>query len=250
LERLRSSGGDLPLFILNRHSARRFRPELALILLVLVSAAALRITTLTRVPPGFSQDEIRNIQVVETVRRGTVASFYNVGDPAGGYEGLYAVFQAVTTTLIGDGLLCYRIFSMWCGLLSVALMYALARRLFGSFVGLIAALALTVTLWPVLLARSAIRETLLLPLTLALLLALVQALHLRRTIEPDAPVTTPYAWVGVLMVAMVYTHWTGLMALPLLVVFIAYLVITRQPISRRVLNFGAGRYGQSRKIDL
>jgi 4-amino-4-deoxy-L-arabinose transferase-like glycosyltransferase len=227
------------LFILNRHSARRFRTELALILLVLVSAAALRITTLTRVPPGFSQDEIRNIQVVETVRRGTVASFYNVGDPAGGYEGLYAVFQAVTTTLIGDGLLCYRIFSMWCGLLSVALMYALARRLFGSFVGLTAALALTVTLWPVLLARSAIRETLLLPLTLALLLALVQALHLRRTIEPDPPVTTPYAWVGVLMVAMVYTHWTGLMALPLLVVFIAYLVATRQPISRRVLNFSA-----------
>lgn len=224
---------------MNRHSARRFGPQLALILLALLAAAALRISTLTRIPPGFSQDEIRNIQVVETVRRGTVASFYNVGDPAGGYEGLYAVLQAVTTTLIGDGLLCYRILSMWCGLLSIALMYALARRLFGSFVGLVAAIALTVTLWPVLLARSAIRETLLLPLTLAMLLALVHALHLRRTVEPDPPATTPYAWVGVLMVAMVYTHWTGLMVLPLLVAFIAYLVVTRQPISRRVLNFSA-----------
>ncbi len=216
---------------------RRF--QLILILLILLTAAALRIFDLTRVPPGFSQTEIRTMKAVETARLGMVASFYNVGDGVSGYEGLYPVFQAITTSLIGDGLLCYRVLSMWCGLLSVALMYAVARRLFGRFAGLSAALALAVTLWPVILSRSAIRETLLLPLTLAMLLALSRALHLDRRIEPAIPATAAYTVLGVLVVGMAYTHWTGLMGLPLVGVFIAYLVLTRQPISRRVLYFSA-----------
>ncbi len=215
------------------------RVQLVLILLILLLAAALRIAELTRLPPGFSQSEIRSIQAVETARLGMVASFYNVGDRVSGYEGLYPVFQAVTTSLIGDGLLCYRVLSMWCGLLSVALMYALGRRLFGRYAGLCAALALAVTLWPVLLSRSAIRETLLLPFTLAMLLAMSRALHLDRRIEPDIPTTASYTMLGVLIVMMSYTHWTGLMGTALFVLFVAYLILSRQPISRRVLYFSA-----------
>jgi len=151
------------------------------VVVVLILAAALRILELSRLPPGFSVDEIANIQVSETARRlGTIASFYNVGNSTNGHEGLYPVLQALVTSVIGDGLFCYRVLAFWCGLLSVALMYALVRRLFGRFAGLAAAIALCVTFWPILLSRSAVRETLLLPLFLATLLALAWVVHLRR----------------------------------------------------------------------
>ncbi len=211
------------------HLSKRQERNLVLILLILLVAAALRIADLTRLPPGFNQDEIRNIKIVETARMGVIASFYNVGDQRGGYEGLYAILQALITGLIGDGLLCYRILSTWSGLVSVALMYALARRLFGRFAGLSAALALAVGVWPILLARSAIRETLLLPLTLGMLLALARALHVDRRVEPDPPVTASYLAVGVLLTLMVYTHWTGLIGLPLLLLFIGYLIAASRP---------------------
>jgi 4-amino-4-deoxy-L-arabinose transferase-like glycosyltransferase len=205
--------------------------------LILLVAAGLRIADLTRLPPGFSDGEIRNIQIAESVRQGAIASLYNVGDPAGGYEGLYPIVQAITTSLIGEGLLCYQIVSLWCGLVSVALMYALARRLFGSYVGLIAAISLTVGLWPVLLSRSAIRETLLLPLGLAMLFTLARALHLGRTVAPNAPATMSYTALGVLLSMMVYTHWTGLVGGLMLILLIGYLIVTRQPVSRWVLSY-------------
>ncbi len=214
------------------------RLGLVLIILVLLVAALLRIGGLTRVPPGFNDEEIVNIHIAETVRTGIIASFYNVGDPGGGREGLYPILQALFMGFLGDGLLSYRALAVCCGLLSVALMYALARRLFGRMAGLIAALTLATSLWPILLARSAIRETLLLPLFLAILLILARALHLRRTVEPDPPTTLTYAILGVLIAAAGYTHWTGLLAGPLVVLFIIYLIATRQTISRRVIGFG------------
>ncbi len=213
--------------------------ELALIVLILLVTAGLRIADLTRLPPGFNSDELTNIQIAETVRVGRIATFYNFGPPIGGYEGLFPVLQSVITTVIGDGLLFYRVLPLWCGLLSVALMYRLARRLFGPLAGLGAAVALTVTLWPVLLSRSAIREALLLPIILSLLLVMARALHLSRHMGPEAPVTVSYTMLGVLISLAVYTHWTGLMGGPLLLSFLGYLIVTRQPISRRVLGFSA-----------
>jgi 4-amino-4-deoxy-L-arabinose transferase-like glycosyltransferase len=211
--------------------------QLLYIVLILLVAAGLRIADLTRLPPGFSDAEIRNIQGAESVRQGAIASLYNVGDPAGGYEGLYPIVQALVTSLIGEGLLCYRIVSLWCGLVSVALMYALARRLFGSYAGLVAAITLTVGLWPVLLSRSAIRETLLLPLGLAMLYTLARALHLSRTVQPNAPSTLSYTALGVLLSVMVYTHWTGLVGGLMLILLLGYLIATRQPVSRWVLSY-------------
>src|SRR5258708_9891693 len=216
----------------------RTRSLLFVVVVVLILAAALRILELSRLPPGFSVDEIANIQVSETARRlGTIASFYNVGNSTNGHEGLYPVLQALVTSVIGDGLFCYRVLAFWCGLLSVALMYALVRRLFGRFAGLAASIALCVTFWPVLLSRSAVRETLLLPLFLATLLALAWVVHLRRETRPEAPSTLAYTLLALLIAALAYTHWTGLVVMPLVVVYFAFLVLTRQPISRRIVSF-------------
>jgi 4-amino-4-deoxy-L-arabinose transferase-like glycosyltransferase len=215
------------------------RLEILLITLVFLLAAALRLTDLTRLPPGFSNEEITNISISEMVRTGAIASFYNVGDPGSGREGLYPLAQALVANLLGDGRLPYRILSVWCGLISLALLYSLTRRLFGQFAGLIAALMLTVTFWPVLLSRAVIRETLLLPLLLVTLLIMTRALHLTRRIEPNPPSTLMYTALGVLIASLAYTHWSGLVLIGLFVVFIIYLVVSRQPISRRVLGYSS-----------
>ena len=215
------------------------RLQLLSVTLVLLIAAVLRIVSVTHLPPGFNDEEINVILTSATARSGVIASFYNVGDPAAGREGLYPLMQALVTTMMGDGLLCYRLLSIWCGLISVALLYTLTRRLLGYFPAIVAAIVLTTSLWPILLARSAVRETLLLPLFLATLLVLSHALHLYRYVESGTPSTVAYALLGVLLAALAYTQWTGLLGVPLVIVFLIYLVTSHQPISRRIFGFSA-----------
>ena len=216
------------------------RRALIFIVAILVIGATLRIVHLNTVPQGFSPDESATIQVSETIRRlGAIASFYSVADSSGSHEGLYSTLQAVGTNVLGDGLLCFRLLPMWLGLLSLALAYALVRRLFGSFAGLVAALTLATTFYPVLLSRSATRESLLLALLLAFLFLLAQAVHLRRDVKPAALITLPFIFVGVLLALLAYTQWTGLVAVAILIAVIVYLFLTHQPISRRVISLTA-----------
>ena len=149
---------------------------------------------------------------------------------------MYPLVQAITGSIADTGSLNLRILSVWCGLTSVAIMYALGKRLFGTFAGLIAAATLAVSFWPVLLSRLAIHETLLLPLACGGLLAFSHALHLRRTVEPDAPRTRAYMTLGVIAAALAYTQWTGLILIPFAASYLAFLILTRQQISRRVIN--------------
>jgi 4-amino-4-deoxy-L-arabinose transferase-like glycosyltransferase len=215
--------------------SRRF--ELALVTFVLLIAAALRIVGLTSLPSGLSMEERTTLQLTTLVRQGAIASFYSTPqDPTErSHEGLYPLMH--TAFAYGNGLMLHRWMPFLCGLVSVALMYALTKRLFGTFAGVCAALALAVTFWAVLLSRSAIREALLLPLGLLFLLVLAHAIHLRDEIDTDPPVTVTYALVGALMAALSYTHWTGLMGLPLIITLLAYLLSSRQPISRRVISY-------------
>ncbi len=215
------------------------RLELSIVVLILLGAAVLRFASLTRLPAGFSNEEITAIQAAEMARQGTIASFYNTGDSTGGLGGLYPLLESLNTSVLGDGLLPYRMLSVWSGLISIALMYTLVRRLFGKYAGMCSALGLAVSLWPVLLSRSVLSEAILLPLVLAILLVLVRALHLGHVILPDTPVTSTYALLGVLLAAAAYTHWTGLLVVPLMMVFIGYLITTRQPMSRRVIGYSA-----------
>lgn len=213
------------------------RPFLLYILLVLLVAAALRLVDLTRLPPGFSDEEIHQIAIAQSVREGNISTIYTVGDPARGREGLFPILLAAVSGVAGDGLLPMRVLSLCCGLVSVALTYRLTRRLFGDLAGLVAAIALAVSLWPVLLSRSAIRETLLLPLILATLLNMAAAFHLHERIDTEPPGVWRFTLLGALFGVLIYVHWIGLVVVPVFLAFVAYLILTRQPITRRALNF-------------
>jgi hypothetical protein len=92
--------------------------------LLLLVGAVLRLWNITTLPPGLNRDEISDIRIAETVRQGRVEVFYDLGGE--GREGLFPAMLAAVTSITGGGLIGYRMLSVWAGLLTLALMYALA----------------------------------------------------------------------------------------------------------------------------
>jgi hypothetical protein len=204
---------------------------------LLLLAAVLRIWDLTRLPPGFNDDELAFIRVTETVRQGDVAVYYQIAGTHG-RAGMYGVGNMLVTELAGGGLIGYRLFSLWGGLIALALLYRLARRLFGIPVGLIALGVMSTNLRAVLLTRSATSEAWIPAYVLVTLLLLTMAFNLRREVRFHTPITPHFALLAVLIGASGYLHYTGLVLGPLSLLFFVHLLITRQPLSRRVWSAG------------
>ncbi len=213
------------------------RTQLAAITAVLLAAAALRIIGLTTLPQGFRDEEIVQLETAILARSGAIASFYNVDDPNGGREGLFGALYGWLGTLAGRGQLPLRMFAVWCSLLSAAVLYRLGRRLFGHFGGLVAAIGTALTFYTIIVGRSITREALTIPLIGLALLLTAAAVHLRRVIVPSSPRSTTYVLLGIILALTAYTHWIGLFLVPLFIAFVAYLRLTRQPISRRVIGY-------------
>ncbi len=212
--------------------SKRIGYFLAVILLLI--GAGLRLFELPTLPPGFSNAEIDELLITETMRAGSVRVFYNLRGE--GHEGLYPAVLATSTTLTGGGLVGYRIISVAAGLIALALMYALGQRLFGTAAALSAVALASVSLFPVLLSRGVTRETLLPFYISGTLLALARALPIYGIQETREPRTTTFAALAVLLGLGFYLHPISLVFSLAMMVFIAYMLITRQPISRRALS--------------
>ncbi len=209
------------------------RLELTLVTLLLLLAALLRVWDLTRLPPGFSNEELAYIRMSQTVRQGEVAVYYQVGDGQG-HAGLFAVLTTVSTHFTGGGLLGYRLLPLWGGLLAAALLYALARRLFGVPVALIALGMFAVNFRAILLARSVSAQSLMPAYILLVLLLLTLGFNVRPVMTFKAPRTWTFALMAVLFGVGAYLHYTALLLAPLAVIFLVHLLMTHQPLSRRI----------------
>ncbi len=203
--------------------------------MLLLLAAVFRSWDLSRVPSGFSDEELAYIRLTEAVQSGNIAVYYQVGDDHG-RAGLYAIGNAIVTSAVGDGLLGYRLLSFWASLLTLSLLYALARRLFGRYAALMALGAMTVNVRAVLLARTATSESLVPFYVLGLLFVLAVAFHVGRSVRFRAPSTAAFALLAVLFGASGYLHYTTLVLGPLGALFFVHLLFTRQPMSRRIWN--------------
>ncbi|MBN1678928.1 MAG: hypothetical protein JW966_01465 [Anaerolineae bacterium] len=211
------------------------RIELSLVTLLVLLAAVLRIWDLSELPAGFSDNELAHIRLTEAVRQGDVSVYYQVGD-GHGRAGMYAILNALVIGSIGDGLLGYRVLVLWGGLLTLALLYILARRLFGPGVALVALALASVNLRLIVLSRTASAESLVPLYTILTLLALAAAFNLRHELRFRSLSTVSFSLLALLFGASGYLHYSTLVLGPLGAAFFAHLLITRQPLSRRVWN--------------
>jgi len=124
---------------------------------VLIVAAAFRLTSLTSLPPGLSQDEVLNADIVKFILGGQHALFFPYGY---GHEPLYHYLSAPFQVLLGDNALAIRLPSAFLGVIAIALTMRWARRDFGALAAIIAGIGLAVSWWPIIFSRLGIRPML------------------------------------------------------------------------------------------
>lgn len=212
--------------------SRRMSFWLAIALLFI--AAVPRLIHLDELPNGLNAFELRDVQIAERIRSGQVEVLYEVGSE--GREGIYHVLLTAFTTFIGNDPVGYRIVSVWFMLLATAAVYSFGRLLYGRPVGLMAMAAFTVPLWSIHLSRTISRESILPLMTIAVLIAIARSLPVYR--RPNFnPGTVPFMFLGLMLGFGFYIHPGHYLIVLMSMAFIAYMVFTRQTMSRRTLSY-------------
>lgn len=153
---------------LARSAHSRWWVERALLLLLLLAGAGLRLWDAGRTPPGLYHDEAQNgLDAVTVLETGDVPLYFPANN---GREPLFIYLVTASVALLGRSPLAVRLPSFFVGFLTLAATYDLARVLWGRRAGRWALAVLAVTLWHVHLSRVGFRAVLL-PLFTALFLA-------------------------------------------------------------------------------
>jgi 4-amino-4-deoxy-L-arabinose transferase-like glycosyltransferase len=190
----------------------------SLIVGLLLLTWGLRLCCLETVPPGWRDDELINIHALSGELFTGRFPLYFTG--ASGHEPLYHYLHAIVHAALGFNVLSGHLLSVMLGTLSVALTYALTRRLFGREIALLASLALTTSFWSLMYSRTAIRHINLPPCALIVFYLLWRAFSWK----PDSSRKT-WALVGLTMGISLYTYPAARLLPVLLILFAAYLVV-------------------------
>lgn len=155
--------------------------RLGIILLILLVAACVRLWQLGDAPPGLQHDEIFKAHEGQAiVKNGDIRIFYPSNQ---GHEGGYVWLLGLSYLLFGANMVMLKMPPVWCGLLTVALLYRFAREVFGYRSAVIAAGLAGVCFWWMFTNRVGLRANLLPLVTLLVLWGLWRVcFH-----QPDQP---------------------------------------------------------------
>ena len=225
--------------------------RLSSMIIVLLAAAAFRFAAIDAAPPGWRDDELIEFDMDRRIVQGWRPLFI---PEAEGHEPVYHYLHAGTIALFGENIIGYKWLPFAFGLLSVALTYALARRMFDSRSALLAAALMAVSFWPVMYARLGLRHIGIVPLMLGAFLFLWMGSTAESATPPGAGQASAKEGgklrvlralsgkllAGVLLAAALMTYFAG-RALPLILVgFLAYLLAFNR---RRLRRVGSGLIG-------
>ncbi|UCC52319.1 MAG: hypothetical protein JSV68_25000, partial [Anaerolineaceae bacterium] len=121
---------------------------------VLLLAALLRLVALRDVPPGLSQDEVLNADVVTFIRQVYHTLFFREGY---GHEPLYHYWAVPFQILFGDNVLSIPLPAVYLGLLLVAAAMRWSKREFGPLTAVLTGLGLAISWWPIIFSRVGLR---------------------------------------------------------------------------------------------
>ncbi len=110
-----------------RSAFRTPRFALWLMVAILLLAAAFRFLAVDSAPPGWRDDELIEYSLDRRIADGWRPLFIAEAE---GHEPVYHYLHAGTIVLFGDNIIGYKWLPFACGLLSIALTYALARKMF------------------------------------------------------------------------------------------------------------------------
>jgi 4-amino-4-deoxy-L-arabinose transferase-like glycosyltransferase len=206
-------------------------PHLALWSMVglLLLAAAFRFLAIDSAPPGWRDDELIEFNLDRRIADGWRPLFITEAE---GHEPLYHYLHAGTILLFGDNIVGYKWLPLAFGLLTSALSYTLARKMFGVRVALLTAALLAVSFWPIMYSRFGVRHIGVLPWMLGAFYLLY-------------PSPSPVRWkrvatlarvvaAGLCLAAALMTYFAG-RAIPLvLMAFLVYLAIFNRVALRQV----------------
>ncbi|HJW83151.1 MAG TPA: glycosyltransferase family 39 protein, partial [Anaerolineae bacterium] len=207
-------------------------------IIVLLAAAVFRFAAIDAAPPGWRDDELIEFDMDRRIVQGWRPLFI---PEAEGHEPVYHYLHAGTIALFGENIIGYKWLPLAFGLLSVALTYALARRMFDSRSALLAAALMAVSFWPVMYARLGLRHIGIAPLMLGAFLLLWKGstAECAKSAKEEGKLRVLRALsgkllAGVLLGAAPMTYFAG-RALPLILIgFLAYLLAFNRKLLRRV----------------
>jgi hypothetical protein len=192
-------------------------------LAVLLLAFALRVSNLAGLPPGWRDDEVIETTVHAQLIIDGERPLYFI--QAEGHEPLYHYLSAGWIALVGHRLFSVRLASAFFGLLTVAAVYRLTRRLFGGQAALLAAALLAVSFWALMYSRVKIRHIAEAPFALLAFNFLFVALKRRIAYRKSLIIASLTA--GLFVALALYTYLAALTLLVILLVFSLYLLLIR-----------------------
>ena len=205
---------------------------------ILLLAATFRFLAVDSAPPGWRDDELIEFGMDRRIADGWRPLFIAEAE---GHEPVYHYLHAGTIALFGDNIIGYRWLPLAGGLLTIALTYALARKMFGVKVALLAAALLAVSFWPVMYSRFGVRHIGVLPWMLGALYLLYPALspENRGTLRwagarVGAAALARIVLAGLCLAAAVMTYFAGRATPLILIGFLIYLLVFNRSVLRQV----------------
>ena len=243
----------LYLYVSEGHAQQRGKPLVitwngVLVGLAVLVAAYLRLHQLDLVPADIGWDLPYNYADVASILRGEYRIFFQANM---GREGLFFYWAALVARFSPLSHFSLKLASALVGILTVPALYLAARRLFGSWVALCAALLLATNRWHIVLSRAGFRVILLPLFVILLLYALARALASYRAFDFALAglvfglglhtylpfLFAPFAVVaGIALLALSgrRMHWRALW--PLMALLLAVALVVYAPLGRVALE--------------
>ncbi|MEZ4510516.1 MAG: glycosyltransferase family 39 protein [Chloroflexota bacterium] len=149
-------------------------------LLILLLAFALRLYAIGEIPPGLTHDEANHGREGMEVLDGVYRYYFPLNY---GSEPIYSYTVAGSMALLGENLFALRYVNIVFGLLTISISYAWSKRQFGWQVGILTAVLLTLSFWPLASSRQALRAGMLPFFTTAAVIAFWQMVRNRTQID-------------------------------------------------------------------